>query len=77
MPNILECFRILFGVLDKYVNYKLMLVMLGGQVCCLLVVASLSAHRDSCVEVKLKITRRLDESLELLNIFQLGIAIQE
>ncbi len=77
MPNILECFRILFGVLDKYVNYKLMLVMLGGQVCCLLIVASLSAHRDSCVEVKLKITRRLNESLELLNIFQLGIAIQE
>jgi hypothetical protein len=37
----------------------------------------LSAHRDSCVEVKLKITRRLNESLELLNIFQLGIAIQE
>ena len=54
-----------------------MLVMLGGQVCCLLVVASLSAHRDSRVEVKLKITRRLDKSLELLNVFQLGIAIQE
>jgi hypothetical protein len=37
----------------------------------------LSAHRDGRVEVKLKITRRLDKSLELLNVFQLGIAIQE
>ncbi len=75
MPNVLECFCVLFRVLDQYVNHKLVLAMLGGQIRCLLVVASLSAHGDSCVKVKLEISRRLDESLELLNVFQLCVAV--
>ena len=54
-----------------------MLVVLGGQVSCLLVVAPLSAHRDSCVKVKLEITRGLDEPLELLYVLQLCIAVQK
>lgn len=77
MPNILEGFCILFRVLNEYINDKLMLAVFGRQVSRLLVVAPLSAHGDSCIEVKFKIARRLNKSLELLDIFQLCIAIQK
>jgi len=76
MPDVLKCFWVLFRILDQYINYKFVLAVFGCQVSCLFVVAALSAHRYSRVEIKLEISWRLYKSLEFFNVFQLGIAVQ-
>jgi hypothetical protein len=54
-----------------------MLAVLCGKVGSLFVVATLSTHRDGRVQIKLQITRRLDEFLKLLYIFELCITIEK
>ncbi len=51
--------------------------MLLGQVCRLLIVATLSTHGYGRVQVKLEVSRRLDELLQLVDILELCIAIEE
>lgn len=51
--------------------------MFRGQVRCLLVVSSLATHSDGGLQVKLQLTRSLDERVQFACIFQLGIAVQE
>ena len=54
-----------------------MFTVLGGKVCCLIVVSTLPTHRDSRVQIKFEIARRLDEFLKLSNVLELGITVEE
>jgi hypothetical protein len=67
----------LLRVLDENINHKLGFAMLLSQVRRLLKVSSLPTHGDGGVEVKLEVAGRLDELFELLDVFELGIAVQQ
>lgn len=54
-----------------------MLIVFRSEISCLVVVATLSTHWDRCVQVKLEIAWWFDKLFKLINVFQLGIAIQE
>lgn len=51
--------------------------MLLSEIRRLLVIAALPTHRDCRVQIKLQVSRRLDERLELLNVLQLSIAVEQ
>ena len=54
-----------------------MFTVLGGKVCCLIVISTLPTHRDSRIQIKFEIARRLDEFLKLSNVLELGITVEE
>lgn len=43
----------------------------------MVVVASLSTHRNRCVEIKFQVVRRLDELFKLFYILELGITVEK
>lgn len=51
--------------------------MFCREICRLLEIASLPTHSDRCFQVKLQISFRSDEFLELLNILEFCIAIEQ
>jgi cytosine/uracil/thiamine/allantoin permease len=73
----LESFPVLFGVFDQYVDDQFVFIMLCSKVCGLVIIAALSTHRDSRIEIKLEITRRLDELFKFIYILELCITVQE
>lgn len=54
-----------------------MLVVLACKKRSLIVVTALTAHGDCGLEIELEISRRLNKLFQLVDIFQLSIAIQQ
>ena len=77
LPDIRQCLGVLFRILDQDIYHKTVLSMLFGKVGSLFKITSLSAHRDSRLKVELEFTRRSDESIELLGVFELCVTIQQ
>lgn len=51
--------------------------MLLGKVCRLFIIATLPAHGDCRIKIKLEVTRGLDKRFQLVDILELGIAVEE
>jgi hypothetical protein len=51
--------------------------MLLGKVCRLFIITALPAHGDCGIKIKLEVTRGLDELFQLVDILELGIAVEE
>ena len=76
-PNEVQRFIVVLRVFDQDVDYKVILAVFRCQISSLLVVSTLTAHRNRGVKVELQIPGRLDELFQLIDILQLGIAVQE
>ena len=76
-PTILNSLCILLGVFDQYVDNHIILAILCSQICSLLVVATLPAHRNGSFQVKLQFPWGFDERVQLFCILELCIAIQK
>ena len=74
--DIFQGLAVLFRILNQYVHNNLMLAVLSSQVRRLVIIPALPAHRNRRIEIKLEISWRLDEFLQLINILQLGVAVQ-
>ena len=57
MPYVFQRTCIVLGIFDQDVNDKLSFAMLFGQVGGLFIIASLAAHVDGGIQIKLQITR--------------------
>jgi hypothetical protein len=51
--------------------------MFCGKIGCLFIVTTLPTHGYRSVQIKFKITRRLDKFFKLINVFELCIAVQK
>lgn len=67
--NVGDCLGVLFQVFNENVNDQTMFVVTSGQESCLIVVATLSAHNDGCVEIELQIAWLPDELFQLVDVF--------
>jgi hypothetical protein len=76
-PDEAQCLAVLFGILDNNVDDKFNLTMLLGKIRGLLVVATLPAHGDGCLQIEFEIARRLDELFQLIDILELCIAVKK
>lgn len=51
--------------------------MLFGKVCCLFIITALPTHGDCGIKIKLEVAGGLDELFQLVDILELGIAVEE
>ena len=54
-----------------------MFAVFAGQESSLVVVSSLAAHRNGCVQIKFEVIWGLDEFLQFVHVFELCVAIQQ
>jgi hypothetical protein len=76
-PDVIKCFGVVLGVFYQDIHHKIGLAMLLGKVCSLLVVSTLTTHGNCCVKIELEVTRRLDKLFKLVDVLELGIAVEE
>lgn len=77
MPNKVECIVVLFRILNQDIDNEISFAMFLSEVSRLFVISTLSAHGYSSVKIKPKISWRLNKCLQLIHIFQLGIAVEQ
>lgn len=77
MPYKIKSLVVQLGVFYQDVHDQFNFAVLLGQICSLLVVASLPTHSNCSLEVKLQVTGRFDKCLQFVDIFELCIAVQK
>ena len=76
-PYVCQSLGILLQILNQDRDHHRMLRVLARKESSLVKVPALPAHGYRSVQVELVVARRFNEVLELLNVFCLGVAIQE
>lgn len=77
MPDEIQSIMVLLRVLDQNIDDEVVLAMLLREIRCLVVIATLPAHGDRRVQVKLQVSGRLDKLLKLVDVLEFGITVQQ